>query len=290
MNFGFFYRVNIHCWGGLGSQLYAWSLLIQLQDQYPNRIFVLVLHNSGVTRRNSELSRLIDDSKLVAVDDFKPQLNENLLDQKSSWVRKYTTSITRFTALIFRLTVRPDFKSKIPHLSPWTRSIRGHYSQIPVPQKVIAQLLSTQLLSNQERMQSESAIGLHYRLGDLLILGNKSPMQAERLVRNVLKIAKLKNSGEIEIFSDSPAQAEIRLSSLSKDLVITIRDSSIWDTLRLLSQTPIFIGTHSKISLWVSILRSECNEQGAIYLPEEMKHDIFSNLVDPKKRSRINFY
>ena len=47
--------IKIHIWGGLGSQLYALALKIDLQKKFKTRKVVLVFHNSGVTRRDAEL-------------------------------------------------------------------------------------------------------------------------------------------------------------------------------------------------------------------------------------------
>ena len=66
--------LQIHCWGGLGSQLFAWAVVEQCLLEKPNRRITLVLHTSGVTQRSSELSALAKIVEIVQVTDFK--LNE----------------------------------------------------------------------------------------------------------------------------------------------------------------------------------------------------------------------
>jgi hypothetical protein len=282
--------VLIHCWGGLGSQLSAWSLLIQLQDKYPKRIFVLVLHNSGVTRRNGELFCLIDKSEIIEVNDFELDIEGNRESWRKFRVKDIASRIMRFVANLLGVTLAPDGKSQIPRVFPWTKSIRGHYSHLAVPSMVIKKLLLTPILSNQDSEKSAPVIGLHYRLGDLLTLNNKSPMPEERLAKNVLQISHSAQTTEIELYSDSPLQAQQRLVLLEKELNLRVKDVSIWDTIKFLSQSSVFVGTHSKISLWVCILRSECNIQGTVFVPVEMKKDILRNLTDPDTRARFNFY
>jgi hypothetical protein len=290
MGYAYFPTVLIHCWGGLGSQLYAWSLSIQLQEKHPKRNFVLVLHNSGVTRRHSELFDLVDKSEIIEVNDF-----ESIIERSPDSLRKFrvTGSASRiilFIADFLGVTLSPDRKSQIPRVFPWTKSIRGHYSHLVVTSKVIKELLSNPTFGHQDSKQLAPVIGLHYRLGDLLTLNNKSPMPGERLAKSVLQISHSAQIKDIDLYSDSPLQARQRLVLLEKELTLRDKDVSIWDTIKFLSQSSVFVGTHSKISLWVCILRSECNKQGTVFVPVEMKKDIFRNLIDPDTRASFNFY
>lgn len=290
MGFVSFPRVLIHCWGGFGSQLYAWSLLLQLQEKNPKRKFILVLHNSGVTRRDSEIFNLVDKSEIIEVNDFDKNFESNREISKKINARFYVSTFFRLAANFLGITLAPDRKSKIPRILPWTKSIRGHYSHMEVPSKVINVFHANINFSKGELEPSTPVIGLHYRLGDLMTLSNKSPLPESRLVKSVLQISNLTHMEEIDLYSDSPFQARRLLQPLEAKLNLKVRDIPIWDTVKFLSRARVFIGTHSKISLWVCLIRSECNLSGSIFVPEEMKRDIFRNLIDPEKRANIDFY
>ena len=65
------YKLRIHCWGGLGSQLYAVALIYDLLKRFPKRKITLYLHTSGATRRHSEIEGIADIFEIKQVDDFK---------------------------------------------------------------------------------------------------------------------------------------------------------------------------------------------------------------------------
>ena len=63
-------RLVIHCWGGLGSQLYAWAMAEMVQTKYPRRKIEIVFHSSGVTKRYSDLNFLRSVFNIKFRDDY----------------------------------------------------------------------------------------------------------------------------------------------------------------------------------------------------------------------------
>ena len=64
--------LRVHCWGGLGSQLFALAHAYELRRKFPNRKILLLLHTSGETERYSELGFLGNSEfKIQQVKDFK---------------------------------------------------------------------------------------------------------------------------------------------------------------------------------------------------------------------------
>ncbi len=55
-----FLTLRVHCWGGLGSQLFALAHAYELHKKFPNRKILLLMHTSGVSERFSELDFLGD--------------------------------------------------------------------------------------------------------------------------------------------------------------------------------------------------------------------------------------
>jgi len=282
--------IRVHCWGGLGSQLYAWSLIVQLKEKYPNRNFVLMAHSSGVTRRENELNLVVSDFEIIQVDDFKQTATFNSNANSMHTVAWFFRLILRLTANFSKLNLSPDKDSNLPKIFLWTRSIRGHYSYLAIPDKVIDQILKFSCLVQQTPENGFPSIGLHYRLGDLTTLSNKSPMPEARLSSVLSSVAKSSTCNSIKLFSDSPELAKKRLNDIEPLLQICLVEASIWETISYLSRTTIFVGTHSKISIWVCLLRLVCNENGSIYVPEELRKDIFRNVTSPVAKSRVYFY
>ncbi len=49
---------ELHCWGGLGSQLYALSYLLELKSQKIDRDIVLIFHTGGVALRDARFAAI----------------------------------------------------------------------------------------------------------------------------------------------------------------------------------------------------------------------------------------
>ena len=122
--------LRIHCWGGLGSQLYALATAYDLQKKYPKRKIKLLLHTGGVTKRVCELD-FIDsiDFEIIQIRDFqildKVYKNRVKLDKIS--VKKLLIKILYFFGFIVSVNSKADFDS----VRPWTVSTRGHYFNRP---------------------------------------------------------------------------------------------------------------------------------------------------------------
>jgi len=71
--------IRVHCWGGLGSQLFGWSLYEDLQIRYPSRRIHVYLHQGGVTQRPSEIDHVFEKGIIFKVFDYDPefQINNN---------------------------------------------------------------------------------------------------------------------------------------------------------------------------------------------------------------------
>ena len=63
--------ISIHCWGGLGSQLFTWAMAEKIAKEYPRRKIKLVLHSSGVTKRDSSVDFLSQKYQIVNINDFQ---------------------------------------------------------------------------------------------------------------------------------------------------------------------------------------------------------------------------
>lgn len=119
-------------------------------------------------------------------------------------------------------------------------------------------------------MNSAERVGfaLHYRLGDLLTLSEKSPIEARKVASCITKL----DSRDVVVISDSPEVALRLLGELVSNVNFKNLDLPIWDAIKFLTLAQVFIGTPSKISEWVAIFRVHFASKNAItVLPIEMK-------------------
>ena len=62
--------INIHVWGGLGSQLFALALVEDLAKKFPKRSLRMIFHTGGVTYRKLDIAPLLSEYKFFVNDDY----------------------------------------------------------------------------------------------------------------------------------------------------------------------------------------------------------------------------
>ncbi len=259
--------LRIHSWGGLGSQLMALGVLLDLKKNHPRRDLMLVIHSSGVTRRFSEVNQFSNLVKIVFIDDFKSSVGNgkevrNLPKENFQAMMKRVFNFTR-------LVISKD--SEQLKLMPWTRSIRCHYGMAKISRETI-RLISTYIPESSQVVDSGGifVLGIHFRAGDLRLEKSSSLTNFSVITDLVADITKDLIGAKIElrILSDSPIDldSEMNLNSFK----YTWDQLCTWDTFGSLIATNSFIGTNSKISLWVALFRWSLEVPGEIRLPESL--------------------
>ena len=267
-------QVAIHCWGGLGSQLYAIALRIELEEKYPKRSFYFVAHESGVTLRKSELEYFYPGA-VTKIQDFM-NTTSGTKDKVPSfeWFKK----IIKYFVVKIGLIVDGDSVDAVDTLRTWTTQIRGHYSTRMIQKKTLG-LISQKLFDTNQNLGTKNlpkSINVHYRLGDLLNLPSKSPISKSRVI-DVLRNLQIKTGLGITLHSDSTV---IALKYLTGGTIkkITAEELSPIETLRSLTASPYFVGTNSKISAWAVLLSIDDKARVESHLPKELNHHLYANV------------
>jgi hypothetical protein len=283
-------KIKVHCWGGLGSQLFAWATAEQILQRYPKKNVVLVLHTGGVTKRKSDIDFLSNKFELVYKDDYKPIYNSQrtLLGKRQPIIRILKNLLSRVS-----LVYTSDDFTDIKNLKPWTLSIRGHYTNIFLPKEII-KLMITQIpdlkIYDSNFLDALSLnMGIHYRLGDLLELEDKTYIEPIRLVRQIKDLVSLIDFDTITLYSDDIKSAKKMLDKfLNFELIYC--DKEIWETLIELCSSKYFIGTNSKISIWATLFRITLGTECQNYLPYAMKDNIEIIFPDIKNIKNIAYF
>jgi hypothetical protein len=278
-------KIQIHCWGGLGSQLNAWATAEAIKQKFQHKSIELVLHTGGVTKRSSEIDFLSPMYVIKIKDDFqdKPEFMSSVNTTKNLFSRVFKYLLDRF-----RLVLNDETDLILDRVKWWTLSVRGHYSQEVLSEQIInAMLIEIERHKKYEydlQHKSEKILGIHYRLGDLLQLKNKTFINPEELARFTLKFLSAHEIDKTYVYSDSPNTAQISLGAYL-NASTTYLDKEIWQTLIELYNHEYFIGTNSKISIWISLFRSTKNLNANVCLPVSMQsylHQIYPEILNSK--------
>ena len=299
MFFGKSNSLRVHCWGGLGSQLYAWALLEDLVHDFPNRNVNLVLHNSGVTKRQSDLDFLGLELSITVVDDFKETRAQSHRSSKKSlrWTLDFST-IVKLVLRTMGFLATANTNYEYGKIRSWTTDVRGHYSHRTISRETLS-LMKTRaercgkswLVDEYAESINLDALRIHVRLGDLLTLESKGPLAFERIF-SAIDYYKTKDSNlkTIYVASDSP---EIAIQNFREkypqDIVIPVVEDP-WRTISILSSGRTFIGTNSKISVWIAILIFNQDKASQVSLPNGSMNHLRHNLIDFSKITSLSLY
>jgi hypothetical protein len=260
-----FPKIRIHTWGGLGSQLYAIALSYDINEKFNFRKVKFISHSSGVTKREPEI--YFYSKSLTSKNDYTEQKNVKFLKLKNN-VKFISKKILQFTGTFSDCN---DNKSSLS-IKPWVITVRGHYAgrQISLPSAL--EILAAVNKEFSPEITGVRNLAIHYRLGDLEVLSEKNPIHFQKLKNQINYVMQNHNSKTVFLYSDSIFLAKSRLSINGLNFVE--RDISALETIYECVQSNNFIGTNSKISIWIAILRATFNNDGKTYLPVEIKHMI----------------
>jgi len=281
--------LRIHVWGGLGSQLHAVFLSERLKTHFPKKRIILVFHSSGVTRRLPESIPLLSDIEHKFVDDYV----------KADIKVKSTKGLRRLTrqSLLTRFHFIEDCnnESDYTRIRWWTLQTRGHYSRLSLnaefSMRIFSRMSSQVTINNDELDQLHQAASIHLRLGDLLEIQSKNPTNFEDILKLINLIFAEVPAKALLIFSDSPEVAtnilkEIRFATAAREDF----QASALKSIFAMVQSSIFIGTGSKLSIWVAVLRTHIYPLQETYLPSYLRPIIESLIPNLVEFKNLKFY
>ena len=274
------FTLKIHCWGGLGSQLLALNYYLRVQELYPGKRIILVLHTGGITARNSEIDFLSNRINLLKVDDYRAGINDKHSHASSSKpIFYFSKALIKSLANYLRFVITDD--KKVLKVKFWTFSVRCTYIANVLRKQDILYLAD--ILEIDSNSSEEDFLGVHYRMGDLPTVKSDSLVPLN-LISSV--ISQIVSTGavveKVKIFSDSIL--EDSNLQLPKEIGFEWKSVETLQTIRELSKAKYFVGTNSKVSLWVAIFRLCLSVPGDIYLPVNVA-TILSSVLSLEKKN-----
>lgn len=269
--------IRVHIWGGLGSQLYGVLASLRLKKQFPARRIQLVFHSSGITRRHIEVALAPFGELLVKfVDDWKDPDKESLSSKRP----RLNSTLWCFRAKVKSLLRRFGFLATLSEdkqfseLKPWVVSIRGDYSRISLTEfeiGLVSSILGTQEHIDRRRGYQKETL-IHYRSDDLLTQKTLSLVDPAR-IKSILNFEII---SPLIIYTDGDVEQTRQLFvDIFDDLEVL--KTSVRETIQECVSAERFIGTSSKISLWVAILKSY-HKKGSSFIPKELLPALNCNL------------
>ena len=254
---------------------------------FPGKRVILVLHTGGITTRSSEIDFLSNKINLLKVDDYRASSNSKQLHNSGSKsVFSFIKISIKFLASYFRFVITDD--RKVFKVRFWTYSVRCTYTSSVLRKQDIVHMAG--ILGIDSNTSEQNSLGVHYRMGDLPTLKPIAlvPLDSISIVINeLIKMGAVFD--KVKIFSDSIVD--------NSNLQLPKKIDSEWisvdtlQTIRELSNARYFIGTSSKVSLWVAIFRWALDATGDVYLPTSIISQFFElTNIDRSKSINIKTY
>ena len=258
--------LKIHCWGGLGSQLLALNYYLRVQELYPRKRIILVLHTGGITARNSEIDFLSNKINLLKVDDYRAGSNDKQSHTTdSNSIFNFVKASIKSLANNFRFVITDDIK--VLKVKFWTFSVRCTYTSNILRKQDIVHMAG--ILGITSNSAEQNFTGVHYRMGDLPTLKPSAlvPLDSiSKIINDLIKAGAVID--KVRIYSDSIIDNSNL--QLPKEIDSEWKSVDTLQTISELSKAQYFIGTSSKVSLWVAIFRWALNTAGDVYLPSSI--------------------
>lgn len=278
--------LKIHCWGGLGSQLYALTFYFSVlrTGRFNTK---LIFHSGGYTRRDPEISSLLPLDAYIVVDDFKSSsFRPNT--QSGPKVRGALKSFVKSFLSFLKISLLHDPVSTVS-IKPWTISIRGHYSSQNIEELDVLRVCD--LLELRCSSQNNNATTMHMRTGDLLTVTSKAQVDLENYhsyISRFVALGKIKEDLKIFTESENIVREYFEINALSVPIEIYGRHVSTLELVKQCVQSGTFIGTNSKVSVWIAILRAALEKESS-FLPSIFQMHL-SRTLTQKYLSQISFY
>lgn len=263
--------IRIHCWGGFGSQLCAWALYADIERKFQNRFTSLVFHSSGITRREQTPFSLPGASNSLFIDDFVSNRKNNKNIYYLIHTKQTIKWLLKNTGFYAEVNTTYDYNN----LKPMVCEIRGHYANREISNyalELILQEIQKYNFSKNYLRQGIDSLALHYRLGDLLTDEIKSFIPAENIIKFINSFSSIWKINDIDVFSDSGSKAAESLGPL--ELNIQIVDVSPINVINSCLDYKYFIGTNSKLTIWIVLLRLFRNPDSFNAVPLQIKSEI----------------
>jgi hypothetical protein len=185
----------------------------------------------------------------------------------------------KFLANYFRFVITDD--RKVFKVRFWTYSIRCTYTSNILRKQDIVHMAG--ILGIDSKSSEQNFLGVHYRMGDLPTLKPSAlvPLNSISIVVNEL-IKAGAVFGKVKIYSDSIVDNSNL--QLPKEIDFEWISVETLQTIRELSKAKYFVGTNSKVSLWVAIFRLCLSVPGDIYLPVNVA-TILSSVLSLEKKN-----
>ena len=258
--------LKIHCWGGLGSQLLALNYYLRIAEKFPNKRVVLVLHTGGITARNSEIDFLSSKVNMLKVDDFYDNFDKKIIqNRRFVSLKTLLKTLIKFLGDYFKFIITDD--NKVYLIRPWTYSVRCTYTSNSLRKQDIVHMAD--ILGITSNSSEPNFTGVHYRMGDLPTLKPSAlvPLDSvSKVINHLVKDGAVID--KVRIYSDSIV--ENSNLQVPKEIDSEWKSVDTLQTISELSKAQYFIGTSSKVSLWVAIFRWALNTAGDVYLPSSI--------------------
>ena len=270
--------IKVHVWGGLGSQFHGYFLIKRLKEIFPKQKFVFVHHEYRdypykLSNFSPEIKEFFPNQKYKTVENLvlPSEIKANEISKQLPgervlvFFRKFSKVFVRYLIYVTGVFWEPKPNS-INSMPLFCSNIVGHYTQLKFPKVFFEELTSVLILNTVTQ-----DVFLHYRSGDLEIFNKKRTNF--RKIENILMDICKSNPTVLAVYSEDLEQTRTIFQALKLNLITNFIGTDIGAT-NLLARgvhAEYFIGTNSKLSAWIAMLRCIKGSNDKTFLPSPLR-------------------
>ena len=268
-------KYKIHIYGGLGAQLSGVFVQKYFREKHEDLEAKLYLHNDP----KFKYSYSEDGNELLTNKEDLLVLNDYLIPKhlRTEKYRSWEVFISYLKKILNKIRLQIICVEYVQSISQWTPSflVKNLYISDAVIDCQLKDIKEFALSLNIGTDNMPILVS-HWRLGDLYFNSKKSAGDQLGYTTFLSRLLVQNNFLSRYIYTDSPSLARKLLNAtiLHADQMNGLkyigRESPAWDILILGCQARIFVGTYSKLSMWIAAIRCARGLGDATYLPAKL--------------------
>lgn len=269
-------RHKLHVWGGLGSQLTGLFVQRYLGEKFNELSISLVIHQDELFEYNLsatgyELSEAPLAQNVILKNDYAvPSHQRSFHYDTSKLVLKRMNS---FRHVLMRKSGIGAVNLKSvsnARLTKWRSNIYIDNIALDINTKALNKFIIDLALKNKTSPQD---LIVHWRLGDLHFNSTKSAGNLDLLPVKLVELVKSTGVYNVKVFTESVEIAKHKILVNENELLSALKiefcelKNNAWNLLEEGVNGKVFVGTYSKLTMWVVAARCAMGLRELTFLP-----------------------
>ncbi len=259
--------IRVELQGGLGNQLFIWAMAHRLTAEYKVPVKLIIPINKQ--------SRLDRPCEILGLVDF---CRHDISIVQSKWFSVLAKAIDkldnygivkRFNIMKRSRIITQKYTDQVViEIDDCPKILRGYFQSEEVPNSTKNEILN-EITSYLEKIRlPDSLLSLEIEAVAHIRRGDTKEIASEWGILSLDYYEKLLNkNGNLIICTDESELTDEILKKFPRSIIVTSRESTAWQVLKIISSSKIFVMANSTLSWWGAWIAIQSNNP-TVYFPD----------------------